>query len=124
MDTSVLVIDDNSTDCTGALADELVTGPSFVDVLHRTKKKGLNPRTSSASVSGLKECPSTLKGSTIGANAYLEAPLLLGSNKDVLAVLLLAVEPPLASGMEHNLVRRPGVAFERQRAVTHTSSSR
>lgn len=37
----VLVIDDNSPDGTGVLADELATRHPFVDVLHRAQKEGL-----------------------------------------------------------------------------------
>ena len=37
----VLVIDDNSPDGTGELADRLAETHSFVDVLHREKKEGL-----------------------------------------------------------------------------------
>jgi dolichol-phosphate mannosyltransferase len=37
----VLVIDDNSPDGTGELADRLAGELGFVDVLHRTKKEGL-----------------------------------------------------------------------------------
>jgi dolichol-phosphate mannosyltransferase len=40
---SVLVIDDNSPDGTGALADELAAELPFVDVLHRPRKDGLGP---------------------------------------------------------------------------------
>jgi dolichol-phosphate mannosyltransferase len=39
----VLVIDDNSPDGTGQLADELAAGLGFVDVLHRPQKDGLGP---------------------------------------------------------------------------------
>jgi dolichol-phosphate mannosyltransferase len=39
----VLVIDDNSPDGTGALADELAAELDFVDVLHRPRKQGLGP---------------------------------------------------------------------------------
>jgi dolichol-phosphate mannosyltransferase len=39
----VLVIDDNSPDGTGALADRLATELPFVDVLHRARKEGLGP---------------------------------------------------------------------------------
>src|SRR5438132_9652897 len=38
---SVLVIDDNSPDGTGELADRLATELDFVDVLHRERKEGL-----------------------------------------------------------------------------------
>ena len=40
-DGRVLVIDDNSPDGTGQLADELAASLSFVDVLHRPDKEGL-----------------------------------------------------------------------------------
>ena len=39
----VLVIDDNSPDGTGALADRLAQELDFVSVLHRDKKEGLGP---------------------------------------------------------------------------------
>jgi dolichol-phosphate mannosyltransferase len=40
-DDRVLVIDDNSPDGTGALADLLATRLDFVDVLHRERKEGI-----------------------------------------------------------------------------------
>src|SRR5207253_1982459 len=40
-DVRVLVIDDNSPDGTGELADRLAGELAFVDVLHRAKKEGL-----------------------------------------------------------------------------------
>src|SRR5207248_10169774 len=39
----VLVVDDNSPDGTGELADRLVGELGFVDVLHRERKEGLGP---------------------------------------------------------------------------------
>jgi dolichol-phosphate mannosyltransferase len=42
-DDRVLVIDDNSPDGTGALADRLAEELGFVDVLHRERKEGLGP---------------------------------------------------------------------------------
>ena len=39
----VLVIDDNSPDGTGELADRLAAEHEFVDVLHRERKEGLGP---------------------------------------------------------------------------------
>ena len=39
----VLVIDDNSPDGTGPLADRLATELDYVDVLHRERKEGLGP---------------------------------------------------------------------------------
>jgi len=40
---SVLVIDDNSPDGTGGLADRLAGELDYVDVLHRERKEGLGP---------------------------------------------------------------------------------
>lgn len=42
-DDRVLVIDDNSPDGTGDLADRLAEELAFVDVLHRGRKEGLGP---------------------------------------------------------------------------------
>ncbi len=42
-DDRVLVIDDNSPDGTGELADRLAGELAFVDVLHRPRKEGLGP---------------------------------------------------------------------------------
>ncbi|MHB1243680.1 MAG: polyprenol monophosphomannose synthase [Gaiellaceae bacterium] len=42
-DDRVLVIDDNSPDGTGELADRLAAELPFVDVLHRARKEGLGP---------------------------------------------------------------------------------
>jgi dolichol-phosphate mannosyltransferase len=42
-DDRVLVIDDNSPDGTGELADRLADELPFVDVLHRERKEGLGP---------------------------------------------------------------------------------
>jgi dolichol-phosphate mannosyltransferase len=42
-DVRVLVIDDNSPDGTGDLADRLARELDFVDVLHRPRKQGLGP---------------------------------------------------------------------------------
>jgi dolichol-phosphate mannosyltransferase len=42
-DDRVLVIDDNSPDGTGELADRLASELTFVDVLHRERKQGLGP---------------------------------------------------------------------------------
>ena len=39
----VLVIDDNSPDGTGRLADRLAQELDYVDVLHRPRKEGLGP---------------------------------------------------------------------------------
>lgn len=43
VDARVLVVDDNSPDGTGELADRLAGELSFVDVLHRERKEGLGP---------------------------------------------------------------------------------
>src|SRR3954453_21934003 len=42
-DVRVLVVDDNSPDRTGQLADALAAELGFVDVLHRKRKEGLGP---------------------------------------------------------------------------------
>jgi dolichol-phosphate mannosyltransferase len=42
-DVRVLVIDDNSPDGTGELADRLASELDYVDVLHRQRKEGLGP---------------------------------------------------------------------------------
>jgi dolichol-phosphate mannosyltransferase len=42
-DVRVLVIDDNSPDGTGQLADRLAAELDYVDVLHRERKEGLGP---------------------------------------------------------------------------------
>jgi dolichol-phosphate mannosyltransferase len=39
----VLVVDDNSPDGTGAIADQLARELDYVDVLHRERKEGLGP---------------------------------------------------------------------------------
>jgi dolichol-phosphate mannosyltransferase len=43
LDATVLVVDDNSPDGTGELADQLAEESSFVRVLHRPRKEGLGP---------------------------------------------------------------------------------
>jgi dolichol-phosphate mannosyltransferase len=43
LDATVLVVDDNSPDGTGALADELAENSPLVRVLHRPRKEGLGP---------------------------------------------------------------------------------
>src|ERR687887_149756 len=43
LDVHVLVIDDNSPDGTGELADELARELDYVEVLHRPGKQGLGP---------------------------------------------------------------------------------
>lgn len=43
LDARVLVVDDNSPDGTGEVADRLAGELSFVDVLHRERKEGLGP---------------------------------------------------------------------------------
>jgi len=42
-EVNVLVIDDNSPDGTGELADRLAAGLDYVEVLHRDRKEGLGP---------------------------------------------------------------------------------
>lgn len=48
--TTILIVDDNSPDGTGKLADKLAAGNPFINVLHRPKKMGLG----SAYVAGFK----------------------------------------------------------------------
>jgi dolichol-phosphate mannosyltransferase len=43
LDASVVVVDDDSPDGTGELADELARSLPFVSVLHRPRKEGLGP---------------------------------------------------------------------------------
>src|SRR6266567_2466304 len=42
-DVSVLVVDDNSPDGTGRIADQLAAELDYVSVLHRERKEGLGP---------------------------------------------------------------------------------
>ncbi|HYQ77557.1 MAG TPA: polyprenol monophosphomannose synthase [Solirubrobacterales bacterium] len=42
-DARVLVVDDNSPDGTGRIADRLAAGEERIEVLHRTEKEGLGP---------------------------------------------------------------------------------
>ena len=51
----VLVIDDNSPDGTGAIADELAATRDWVSVLHRERKEGLGP----AYIAGFREALKT-----------------------------------------------------------------
>ena len=88
LDGSVLVIDDNSTDCTGALADELVTELSFVDVLHRTKKEGLGP----AYLAGFKQALAGGAGLVVGMDCDFshnprDVPRLVAAAKEADLVL-------------------------------------
>ena len=59
----VLVVDDNSPDGTGAIADRLAEELDFVSVLHREKKEGLGP----AYIAGFRHALAT------GAELVLEA---------------------------------------------------
>jgi dolichol-phosphate mannosyltransferase len=43
LDASIVVVDDNSPDGTGELADELARSLPFVSVVHRPRKEGLGP---------------------------------------------------------------------------------
>jgi dolichol-phosphate mannosyltransferase len=42
-DARILVVDDNSPDGTGRIADQLAAGEERLEVLHRTEKEGLGP---------------------------------------------------------------------------------
>jgi dolichol-phosphate mannosyltransferase len=43
LDANIVVVDDNSPDGTGELADELARSLPFVSVVHRSRKEGLGP---------------------------------------------------------------------------------
>ena len=58
-DGRVLVIDDNSPDGTGAIADRLAAELPWVGVLHRDRKEGLGLRTSPASGRRSRTAPSS-----------------------------------------------------------------
>ena len=43
IDGELVIVDDNSPDGTGAVADRLATGDAHVEVLHRAEKQGIGP---------------------------------------------------------------------------------
>lgn len=54
-EVDILVVDDNSPDGTGQIADELSAKDSQIHVLHRTVKDGLVAHTSLASIGALRQ---------------------------------------------------------------------
>jgi dolichol-phosphate mannosyltransferase len=78
----VLVIDDNSPDGTGELADELARELDYVDVLHRTRKEGLGP----AYVAGFRRALAE------GAERILELDCDFSHNPNDVPRLLAATE--------------------------------
>jgi dolichol-phosphate mannosyltransferase len=78
----VLVIDDNSPDGTGPLADRLATELDYVDVLHREHKEGLGP----AYLAGFRRALAD------GAELVLEMDCDFSHDPNDVARLLAAVE--------------------------------
>ena len=78
----VLVVDDNSPDGTGELADRLATELDFVDVLHRQRKEGLGP----AYLAGFRRALAD------GADAVLEMDCDFSHDPDDVPRLIAAVE--------------------------------
>jgi len=81
-DVRVLVIDDNSPDGTGRLADRLAQELDYVDVLHRERKEGLGP----AYLAGFRRALSD------GAELVLEMDCDFSHNPSDVPRLLAAVE--------------------------------
>jgi dolichol-phosphate mannosyltransferase len=81
-DVRVLVIDDNSPDGTGRLADRLAQELDYVDVLHRDRKEGLGP----AYLSGFRRALSD------GAELVLEMDCDFSHDPNDVPRLLAAVE--------------------------------
>jgi len=78
----VLVIDDNSPDGTGAIADELAAELSWVDVLHRPVKEGLGP----AYIAGFRQALAA------GAELVLEVDCDFSHDPDDVSRLITACE--------------------------------
>ena len=81
-DVCVLVIDDNSPDGTGELADRLAQELDYVDVLHRERKEGLGP----AYLAGFRRALSD------GADLVLEMDCDFSHDPNDVPRLLAAVE--------------------------------
>lgn len=81
-DVRVLVIDDNSPDGTGRLADRLAQELDYVDVLHRERKEGLGP----AYLAGFRRALSD------GADLVLEMDCDFSHDPNDVPRLLAAVE--------------------------------
>ncbi len=81
-DVHVLVIDDNSPDGTGRLADRLARELDYVDVLHRPRKEGLGP----AYLAGFRRALAD------GAERILEMDCDFSHNPDDVPRLIAATE--------------------------------
>jgi dolichol-phosphate mannosyltransferase len=91
-DVRVLVIDDNSPDGTGRLADRLAEELDYVDVLHRPHKEGLGP----AYIAGFRQA---LTG---GARRILEMDCDFSHNpKDVPRLIAATDDADLAVGSRY-----------------------
>jgi dolichol-phosphate mannosyltransferase len=91
-DDRVLVIDDNSPDGTGELADRLAAELPFVDVLHRERKEGLGP----AYIAGFRQALAA------GAEFVLEIDCDFSHDpKDVPRLLEAAAEADLVLGSRY-----------------------
>jgi len=91
-DVRVLVIDDNSPDGTGRLADRLAQELDYVDVLHRPRKEGLGP----AYIAGFRQA---LEG---GAERILEMDCDFSHDpKDVPRLIAATDDADLALGSRY-----------------------
>ena len=70
-EVDILVVDDNSPDGTGKLADEIASEDEAVHVLHRTEKAGLGAASTLFWTTGL--CGSLSTFSTLCADAFRQA---------------------------------------------------
>ena len=88
----VLVVDDNSPDGTGRLADRLAQELDYVDVLHRSRKEGLGP----AYIAGFKQALAD------GAELILEMDCDFSHDpKDVPRLIAAADDADLALGSRY-----------------------
>jgi len=88
----VLVIDDNSPDGTGRLADRLTQELEYVDVLHRPRKEGLGP----AYIAGFRQALAD------GAERILEMDCDFSHDpKDVLRLIAATEDADLALGSRY-----------------------
>ncbi len=109
-DDRVLVIDDNSPDGTGELADRLAGELGFVDVLHRERKEGLGP----AYLAGFKRALAE------GAQLVVEIDCDFSHDpKDVPRLLAAAADADLVLGSRYV----PGGSVENWGAVRRLISS-
>lgn len=81
-DLEVLVVDDNSPDGTGKLADDLVAASSRVHVLHRANKQGLGPAYRAGIAHAL----------LLGADQVIQMDADFSHPPDQIPVLLLEIE--------------------------------